>query len=201
MKVLLWAILALAAISVIFSTEIPLLRDTALYHSYRLKLITDRYLFVPHAFFGAIALLSGPPQFSARLRKKHLKFHRILGRVYVVSVLIAAPLAILLSTGGGVIVGTWVQAGSWIACTFLAFVTVRNRHIAVHRQWMIRSYAMTFSFVSLRVLDFWPWFVNLSDADETLAIVVATFLSWIVPDIAFNWREITSRRAPSHVPR
>ena len=194
-KLFLWTVLFLAAFSVIFSTEIPIFRDVPLYHAYRLQLIADRYLLIPHAVFGTIALLSGPIQFSTRIRRKHLQFHRILGRVYVTAVLLAGPIAIIISTGSNLIVGTWVQAGAWFVCTLAAFLSARNRHIADHRRWMVRSYALTFTFISLRVLNFLPWYVKLNDADATLAIVVATFLSVLVPDLAFSWQELTTPRA------
>ena len=194
-KLFLWIVLFLAAFSVIFSTEIPILRDQPIYHTYRLQLIADRYLLIPHAIFGTIALLSGPIQFSTRIRRKHLQFHRILGRVYVTAVLLAGPIAIIISTGSNLIVGTWVQAGAWFVCTLAAFLSARNRHIADHRRWMVRSYALTFTFISLRVLNFLPWYVKLNDADATLAIVVATFLSVLVPDLAFSWQELTTPRS------
>ncbi len=191
----LWLILALAALSVLIFSELPLLHTGTMYDTYRTKLIHDRLLLFPHALCGTLALLSGPLQFSTRLRRRNLKLHRILGRVYVVSVFIAAPFAIIISTGGDLIVGTSVQAGAWIICTLAAFLTARNRHIIQHRQWMIRSYAVTFTFITLRVLNPWPRYFNLSDANAVLVIIVVTFLSVSLPDIAFNWRELTTRRA------
>ncbi len=81
-KPILWILMALAAISVIYFTEFPILRDVpGLNHTYRLQLLADRYLLLPHALGGTIALLAGPLQFSTRFRRKHLQFHRILGRV------------------------------------------------------------------------------------------------------------------------
>ncbi len=53
-----------------------------------------RWYLVPHAFFGILAIVLGVFQFSNRLRARYLKIHRTLGYVYVVSVFIAAPLAI-----------------------------------------------------------------------------------------------------------
>src|SRR5258705_6305251 len=51
-----------------------------------------------HGFFGMVALALGALQLSNRLRARHLALHRKLGYVYVVSVFIAAPMAIMLST-------------------------------------------------------------------------------------------------------
>ena len=53
-----------------------------------------RWYLLPHAFFGALAMLLGAFQFSNRLRARYLKTHRMLGYVYVVSVFVAAPLAV-----------------------------------------------------------------------------------------------------------
>jgi uncharacterized membrane protein len=188
--------MGLTGISVIFSTELPILRDRAGFnHDYLLKLLHDRHLLIPHALAGVTAMFLGPLQFSTHLRRNHLQLHRILGRIYVAAIFIAAPLAIAISWGSDLIVGTAFQAGSWLLCTAMAFLLVRNRHIAQHRQWMIRSYAVTFTFIALRALDFIPSYATMSDQAEVLNIIVVTALSaFILPDIAFHWRDITHRR-------
>ena len=61
-----------------------------MYHAYRLQVIADRQLLIPHTLFGMMALLIGPIQFSSRFRQRHLKIHRVLGRIYVISVFIGA---------------------------------------------------------------------------------------------------------------
>jgi uncharacterized membrane protein len=195
-KRILWIVLGLATLSVIPFTELPVLHDTTGVNvAYRVQLWHDRFLFVPHALCGVIALLSGPLQFSTRLRRKYLPFHRVLGRVYVISVLVAAVIALILTPGSGLETATYVQSGSWIVCTLLAFVTARNGHIAQHRQWMVRSYAVTFTFISTRLLNFWPAYAQMSVSAARTEIIVVTFLSLLVPDIALSWRELTTRRA------
>ncbi|MGB0122893.1 MAG: DUF2306 domain-containing protein [Silvibacterium sp.] len=195
-KVILWTILGLAALSVIPFTEFPILHDkTGINVAYRAKLFHDRFLLFPHALGGTLALLSGPLQFSRRFRSRHLKFHRILGRVYVFSVLIAASITFILTQGSGLELGTYVQSGAWIVCTLAALLTARNRQLVQHRQWMIRSYAVTFTFVSLRVLDPWAKYLNMSVPAFVLTIIIVTFASVFLPDIAFNWRELTTSRA------
>src|SRR5277367_4915705 len=93
LKPALWIVMGLAAVSVTIYSEIPLLRsaqEKRLFHRVP-------WLLIPHIAGGLTALLSGPLQFSSRLRRRNPKFHRILGRVYVSSVFIAAPLAILMA--------------------------------------------------------------------------------------------------------
>jgi uncharacterized membrane protein len=195
-KVWLWALMAVATLSLIPFTELPILRDkTGINVAYRAQLWHDRFLLAPHAICGILALLIGPAQFSTRLRQRYLKLHRVLGRVYVFAVLIAAVIAMILTQGSGLEIATYVQGGAWIVCTVVAFLTARNRHILAHKQWMVRSYAVTFTFISTRVLNFWPAYAQISVATNLLVIILVTFLSVFLPDIAFNWRELTTRRA------
>src|SRR5664279_918544 len=84
-KTVLWISLGLTALFVFITSEAFLYADYRMYHAYRLQVIADRHLLIPHSLSGVIALLAGPMQFSSRLRQRHLKFHRILGRIYVVS--------------------------------------------------------------------------------------------------------------------
>jgi uncharacterized membrane protein len=195
-KPILWTLMALAAISVIFSTELPILRDRpGVDHLFRLKLFADRYLFLPHALGGTIALLAGPLQFSTRLRRKHLQFHRILGRVYVCAVFLSVPCAIAIEWHRPLFIATTFQASLWFLCTLAALLTARNRQLVQHRQWMIRSYAMTFTFVMLRVLNFIPAYHNISDPSFTLVDIIVSSAAVFFPTVAFNWRELTTRRA------
>lgn len=54
------------------------------------------WLLVPHALLGSIALVIGPFQFSTRLRAKNIDLHKILGKLYIISILLAIPFAILI---------------------------------------------------------------------------------------------------------
>jgi len=194
-KSALWIVMWLAIGFVFVTSEVLLMADYPAYHAYRLQLIADRFLLIPHATCGALALLSGPFQFSTRIRQKHLKLHRVLGRVYVFSVFIAASIALTISWGRPLFVGTAVQASAWIICTTMAFITARNRQIPQHRQWMMRSYAVTFTFISLRLLNLWPAYWDMSDTAFNYTITAVTFASVLTVDIGISWREIiTSRR-------
>src|ERR1035437_6683512 len=155
-KTIIWVSLGLTAFFVFITSEVLLVTDYPMYHAYRLQVIADRHLLIPHTLCGVIALLAGPIQFSSRLRQRHLKFHRVLGRIYVACVFIGALTGIALASGRPGMPGTCMQAAAWIVCTTAAFITARNRQIAQHRQWMVRSYAVTFTFVSSRALNLWP---------------------------------------------
>ena len=70
------------------------------------ELILDRFwntAFYVHIITGGIALLIGPTQFSKRIRLRYVRFHRVLGKCYLVSVITSGVSALyiaLYATGG-----------------------------------------------------------------------------------------------------
>ena len=194
-KTVLWISLGLTALFVFITSEVLLVADYPMYHAYRLQVIADRHILIPHTLSAAIALLAGPMQFSSRLRQRYLKFHRVLGRIYVISVFIGALTGIALAAGRPGMPGTCVQAAAWIICTTAAFITARNRQIARHRRWMVRSYAVTFTFVSSRVLNLWPlYWSHLGDPFAAVGLIAFTLGTLLVVELGLNWRELTTRR-------
>jgi uncharacterized membrane protein len=194
-KLVVWISLGLTALFVLITSEVLLVADYPMYHSYRLQVIADRNLLIPHTLCGLVALLAGPLQFSSRLRRRHLTLHRVLGRIYVFSVFPGALTGIALSTGRPGLPGTSVQAAAWIVCTSAAFITARNRQIARHRRWMVRSYAVTFTFVSSRVLNLWPrYWSHLGDSLSAIGLIAFTLASLLLVEIGLNWHELTTRR-------
>ena len=150
-KIVLWVTLGLITLFVVITSQLLLYTDYPMYHAYRLQVIADRHLLIPHTIAGTFALLIGPINFSSRIRGRHLRLHRILGYIYFISVFVGSFTGIALAAGRPGLPGTSMQAAAWMVCTTVAVITARNRQITVHRQWMARSYAVTFTFVSSRV--------------------------------------------------
>ena len=194
-KTLLWISLGLTTLFVFLTSEVLLVTDYPLYHAYRLQVIADRHILIPHILGSVIALLAGPVQFSSRFRQRHLKFHRVLGRLYVISVFIGAATGVALAAGRPGFPGTSGQAAAWVICTTAALITARNRQIVQHRQWMARSYAVTFTFVSSRVLNLWPrYWSHLGDTLSAVGVIAFTLISLLIVDLGLNWHELTTRR-------
>jgi uncharacterized membrane protein len=195
-KPALWLLMGAATLLVVFYSEIPLLHKP----SERAYLGSIYFLIVPHILAGVTALLSGPVQFSSRIRRLYPKFHRILGRTYVIAVFVAAPLAIAMAArrrGPHMFFfpANVIQASTWMVTTAAAFLTARNRHFQQHREWMVRSYAVTFTFVATRVLQPIPAWTRHTEAGFAMEIVFITFMAVLIPDIALHWRQITSRKS------
>lgn len=113
---------------------------------------------LPHIIGGILAAILGPLQFWPKIRRDYLPFHRIAGRLYVAAVLGGAGASLGLSLrmnpanaayAGGLI----GLAVAWLVTTSLAFVAIRRKNLAQHKQWMIRSYVVTFAFVTFRLFD------------------------------------------------
>ena len=198
-KHIVWIVLGLAGLSVLWITDYPILTHPK--DPYTLKLIADRFLLIPHAVAGILATFLGPFQFSTRFRQRHLALHRLMGKIYIVSICLAAPMAFALGLRGFDLPLKFmggVQSVLWLACTAIAFITARNRQITVHRQWMVRSYAFTLNFIFSRFLNFIPSYFHMTDTGLAMTLALLTACYFFIPEVAFNWREITHTRPTSH---
>jgi uncharacterized membrane protein len=109
-----------------------------------------------HFVFGPVALITGSLQFFPKLRTKHRRFHRICGRIYVAACLAGGVAGFTLALGSVegmmAVTGFATLAVFWIYATYLAYRFARNREFELHKRWMLRSYAMTFGAVTLRIM-------------------------------------------------
>jgi uncharacterized membrane protein len=136
-----------------------------------------------HIVGGAVALLVGPVQLWLGTRRRAMGVHRRLGRVYAVSIGISSVAAFYLATHtnlgwvfGAGLTGLGV---AWVVTTSLAIVAVRRGLIEQHREWMIRSYVVTFAFVTFRILAAVLQVSGVGTLHEQLA--VASWFCWAVP--------------------
>ncbi|SMD03495.1 DUF2306 domain-containing protein [Lentzea albidocapillata] len=108
-----------------------------------------------HALPGGLALIIGPFQFVSRLRARSPRLHRLLGRIYLISVVVAAVASLFAATfslsGFSIRVAFYILAVAWLYTAAKAYRTIRRGEVALHRVWMIRNYALTFAAVTLRI--------------------------------------------------
>jgi hypothetical protein len=110
-----------------------------------------------HITMGMVALLAGPVQLWLGLKDVYPKVHKNLGFVYMAAVTLGAASAYYLAfnTSGGVVFGSGLAAlaTAWLATTGMAFLAITRHLYEQHKEWMIRSYVVTFAFVTFRALD------------------------------------------------
>jgi uncharacterized membrane protein len=154
-----------------------------------------KWYLVPHAFFGVLAMLLGVFQFSNRLRARYLKTHRTLGYVYVISVFIAAPLAIPMTfrLGPSLIAASSMQSFGWMVTTAIALYCVRHRNITQHRRWMVRSYPFAMVFTVSRMIIPLPPVFRLGVVGIETVVWTVIALAAILPNIFLDWRAITAQ--------
>lgn len=136
-----------------------------------------------HINGGTLALLMGPWQFWTGLRQRHLEIHRWTGRLFLLGVAMGITGAVGLSAtttyGWGFAVGLMGLASAWLVTTFMAYYTIRKGLVALHKEWMIRAYVVTFAFVFFRILSDYTLMTRLrpeNDRDITIA-----WACWVVP--------------------
>ncbi len=115
-----------------------------------------RAAFYAHIFSSIFVLASGAFLFSKYILQKAPKLHRYAGRIYVSALLlISAPSGLIMAfyaNGGWAAKASFIiLAPLWWYFTWKGFDTARKRQFAQHKKWMLRSYALTLSAVSLRV--------------------------------------------------
>ena len=110
-----------------------------------------------HVVFGILALLLGPFQFIPAIRNNYLNVHRWMGRTYLVSTMIGGIAGLYMASTSQVNYtyqsGLTSLALIWITAGTMAYIAIRNLNIKQHREWMIRSYVITFGFTAFRLMD------------------------------------------------
>ena len=144
--------------------------------------------FYAHIIGGAITLIAGWLQFSSKIRKNKPKLHRAIGIVYVIIVcLFGATSGLYLAyyANGGFLnsMGFGLLAVLWLFTTVMALRTARAKKYNMHKNWMIRSYALNYAAVTLRL---WlPLLTFVLDYNHVLAYAIVAWICW-VPNLIFS---------------
>jgi hypothetical protein len=136
-----------------------------------------------HITGGIIALLAGPVQLWLGLSDRRMDLHRRLGIAYITGIAlgVVGAVALAVQTDLGWVFGAGLLGLSlaWIVTTGLAFVAIRKSLIEQHREWMIRSYVVTFAFVMFRIGDL--TMLELGLGERVLNLTFLAWVSWAVP--------------------
>ncbi len=157
--------------------------------------------FYAHITSAPVALLCGAIQMSRTVRRRWPLWHRRIGKLYSLLVLV-------LVAPGGLVMGFRAYGGTSSIVSFVLISSLAwwftglgwraaNRHrFAEHGRWMARSYAMICSAVTLRLIHYLMQPLNL---DHTLTYQVAVWMSWVPVLILLEWVfRVQQRRVVSH---
>jgi uncharacterized membrane protein len=177
-----------------------LTRDRTLLDSH--SFLRQRYAAIPwlmlaHGVPGALALFLGVFQFSNRLRRRYLQLHRVMGRIYVGSVAIAAPVAVVVSISLPIptlTMASVIQATGWLTTTATALYCIRTGRIQQHREWMMRSYPFAIVFVVVRVFVAIPVIARMGELGLTTVVWSVIATACFLPSFVIAWQALAASR-------
>jgi uncharacterized membrane protein len=154
-----------------------------------------------HIAGGTVALFTGPTQFWTGLRRRNLKLHRLLGKIYMGGVALGSASGFYLSVMSSpraslsFAISLFLLATAWSSSTAMAYVAARNRNIEIHKEWMIRSYVVTYAFVTFRILFDLPVFAALPIQER---VGLMGWMCWAPPllftELALQWKRTVGWR-------
>ncbi|WP_010500860.1 DUF2306 domain-containing protein [Paenibacillus elgii] len=158
------------------------------------------YILYIHIVTALLALVIGPFQlFLKPAGMKRRRRHLLLGYAYVLSITISGLVNLFLAwhaTGGWVSgLGFFLLDVLWMAATFMAVHKISINDLQAHKEWMLRSYALTFAAVTLRL---WlPLLIMLNHGSFVPSYQIVAWLCW-VPNLIFietlirlRWKRVT----------
>ena len=109
-----------------------------------------------HIVPGLLFMVLAPLQFSSTIRVRHTKWHRINGRIVFILGLVIGISALVMSFGMPAIGGVNQAAATTLFGSFFlfamikAFRHIRRREVELHREWMIRAFAVGLAVATIR---------------------------------------------------
>lgn len=138
--------------------------------------------FFTHVYTSIFVLMFGLTQFSSWIRVNYTSIHRIFGKLYVLFILFfAAPSGFVMGIYGNG--GFYAQlsfcllAILWFYFTLQAYLKIRKKQLVSHQNYMILSYALTLSAISLRLFK---WLISNTLAWPPMDIYrIVVWLGWL----------------------
>ena len=155
-----------------------------------------QFWFVFHLATAIAPLVLGPFQFWRWFRTRHMRWHRLLGKIYVVGSLLGGITALYLGITQpyqGSIVPVVLLALLWLFCTSAAWVTIKRKNVQGHRLFMIRSYVLAMTFITLRVLSDLVehtnvlFFIDHPDVRDATHEWVSCFVPLLITEVCISW--------------
>jgi uncharacterized membrane protein len=155
-----------------------------------------------HVVLGALYLVFAPFQFVKRIRSRHLGYHRRMGRVLVAVGLVVGVTALFIGlvipfSGWAERVLIGLFGSLFLFALGKGFVHIRAGRVALHREWMIRAFAIALAIATQRVVFIPSLFVVGDPTDGQ--IVTLSLAAWsaalvVHSSLAEVWIRLTRNR-------
>lgn len=141
--------------------------------------------FYTHVFTSILTLIAGLTQFSSLILKEYRPLHRVMGKIYVgVILFVNFPAGMIMAFyANGELpsrIAFVLLDCLWFWFTLKALMEIKKGNIKRHKEFMIRSYALTFSAITLRT-----WKLVLSSLFTIDALMLYQLDAWLgfVPNL------------------
>lgn len=154
-----WGVVAVLSVGIAlfaFPPYLPLVPDVEVIPLDPGFPVTHELIIASHAIPAGLALLVGPFQFVAPLRRRYTAAHRWTGRFYLVCIAVGGVMGLV--AGIVAVTGFVAQTGFvmlvviWLYSGWMAYANIRKGNVQMHRIWMIRNFALTSAAVWLRLI-------------------------------------------------
>ena len=165
-----WAAIVLSVIILLVFAAIRLAdmtQDPPPTDAFGVRYVEHPWVAFLHMVPGLLFLTLAPLQFVARIRQRRIDIHRGLGRMLVTCAAISGLFALVAAFRLPAFGGISTQAATvFFGAIFLfsltkAFRHIRRKEVRLHREWMIRTFALATGVASIRA--FIALFTALSD--------------------------------------
>ncbi len=150
-----------------------------------------------HMTAGLVAISVGLVQLWLGLTGRTGVLHRSLGRIYLGAVALGSAGAFYLALTINpkylaYAAGLFFLATAWVVTTSTAYVAIRRGAVQQHREWMIRSYVVTFAFVSFRLIEKFllRWSVAAEDEIDTMMAWACWSVPLLVTEPLLQWQKL-----------
>lgn len=146
--------------------------------------------FYIHVITSCVCLAAGFTQFSSSFLARLPKVHRAIGWTYIITVLLlSGPSGFIMSlyANGGVLSQLAFTTLSllWMFFTLKAFLYAKVGNFTDHRKFMIRSYALTLSAITLRA---WKFAIALALRPHPMDVyMIVAWLGWVPNLLLAEW--------------
>ncbi|GAA3071524.1 DUF2306 domain-containing protein [Streptosporangium carneum] len=144
-------------------------------------------LLIAHMALGTVAMIAVCLQVWPWLRLRHPAVHRVSGRLYVLGALPGAVIGLVIMPFAPPVgqIGVSMATILWFATTLAGFVAARRRRYALHRRYMLYSFALVMNNVWGIVI------VNtglaVGDISINYLLEAARWVGWVVNLMLVQW--------------
>ena len=148
-----------------------------------IKYLHYKVAFFSHVYSSIFVISIALLQFSKTIRNQFKSIHKLSGKIYVLLILfIASPSGLIMSfhANGGLIskISFSILSVLWFYFTFKAYSSIREGNYQNHKYFMMRSYALTLSAISLRLFKY--LLVLIFEMSPIDIYKIISVLSWTI---------------------